>query len=351
MPARRCLRGAPSRRLLALAQPVEGDVATRRFHSPNPRGRGFDLRQISSLGLYLSCVSEGNTVSGFVSRYCWKCGKPRVACGTYTKRRLEWTTYLRAEPLLPPRVLMPEWTLGHVAAKRPGETDFRIVVRTGASFANAESERIVAPPQVSQLTAEQHGIFDHEAFDSAANKTTRQAIYNAIAEREVPAEDASSVHAVAIDSPAFAATVGKQFSLTADGRMTTRYLVDPLAAAIIFFDPLHNDIDILCPLQQFGYLDRGIIKIKVQTASPGVTTTNTGLAIGLRRGETRNIEVVCLPSGQALTQLWLLDKADVDTQNLALRGRNYLVSPSCALQLVHAVDCAQYCKYPAHRHT
>lgn len=144
--------------------------------------------------------------------------------------------YLRFEPVGSPELVAR-------ATVREGESLARLVIRsdfdlTPAQWAAAHEgyqaacERHVVPPKLSQLMAEQHGMFD----DAIGTGQNVQAAYRAaqkekgkLSDHEVLLSDGSTLtQQVSVED-----TPAGSYVINAEERLVVPYLPDPLAAAVV----------------------------------------------------------------------------------------------------------------------
>ncbi|HYG58984.1 MAG TPA: hypothetical protein VD902_13070, partial [Symbiobacteriaceae bacterium] len=224
--------------------------------------------------------------------------------------------YTRMEPVPSPMTLLR-------AATTPGESVERLVIRSNYDTpAGGVNERHVAPPRVSQIMAETHGMFDTGAgLDKAA--------YDLIVARE----GSFSPDAV-----------------VPEAQLALPYLPDPLARGAAF-----RGLPGTAP-QAFthvafdgGWPDRMPFRLVVEegAGAPAWDAASRVLRVKLPKGEMFPVRLSAHldADGLGVMGLWqwlqeagLSDPVLAQIRNLALRGGHWMLTPHRYLMLVHAVQ-------------
>lgn len=278
--------------------------------------------------------------------YVGGAGRPFVPGDTstdFSRTTAEWY-YARLEPIAPPVVVMRR-------ERTAGESVHHLVIRTNWNTvpgATTAVERHLLPPRTSQRAAEEHGMFDTPAGVDPTD-------YDLICARESGQLTAGVTDPGNNDQPYFD-TNELSFPVEGDVIAQVPWLGDPLArgAALYGLPGLSTGvvktIDFGSPAGWPNLLPfrlRLAEKLVAGTEPPVDIPGGRGVEMRLGKGDMVEIELSCYlgPNDLDWMQVWRwVAEANppypatlvATLRNLALRGRNWLLTPKQKLVLVCA---------------
>lgn len=233
--------------------------------------------------------------------------------------------FRRFDPVPPPEIT---WTGPVLPAEQPpGETERRIVVRSGLDpeeevFGEHAhiSERMLFPPAASVSIAEWHGVFDDAVGKDAATSARKKAY-------ELAATEAGAVEA---------------------GATETRYLPDPASSGVSLWNvpglPAEETFTVPWPVDEGGLAQP--VRLRVCGIGPGEEREpdldeDSVLYVYLPAGSRTAMKaasIVAQPEIMALPHVWESRRGREGMAfDLIASGRHPHVTPAVTIELVHAV--------------
>jgi|GEM_PF-6409537 len=238
--------------------------------------------------------------------------------------------FRRFEPVPPPDVTYAAPVPGpEDGIERPGETERRIVVRTGLDprwdvFGPhpSISERLLVPPGCSVTMAEWHGRFD-DAVGQGASAASRRSSYR---------------------------LAGTESDVVVPGARSTGHLPDPASAGVTLWDvpglPRGEVFGVLWPLDLEGMPQSLLLRVEGieagQSRAPDVDPIERVVTVFVPAAQRVAMKVASLvaePDLMALPHIWQerLGAAAAEAMTQVTKGTHPHVSPSVVIEIVHAV--------------